>query len=134
MEEAMGLLENISAALSGKGDLNSLFQALNVNVEDKSSLSGFMTSVTGQQGSAGLNSLTQRFNQAGLAETMQSWVGTGKNQPVSPDAVSRALGADRIAAFAQRFGMSPEQASQALAKILPDAVDKMTPNGRIESF
>ena len=77
----MGLLETISAALSGQGGLTGLMKAFNVNLDDKSSLSGFMASVTGQEGSAGVNTLAQKFNQAGLGDTMQSWVGTGQNRP-----------------------------------------------------
>ena len=42
------------------------------------------------------------------------------------------LGSGPIADFAKKLGISPEQASETLAGLLPEAVDRLTPNGSAE--
>jgi uncharacterized protein YidB (DUF937 family) len=89
-----------------------------------------MQLIQGQQG--GLAELVQRFQSAGLGQQAASWVGTGENLPVSGDQVSQALGGDAIAGLAQKLGMDQGQVSGGLADLLPQVVDKLTPNGAIE--
>ena len=62
---------------------------------------------------------------------MNSWVGTGPNQPISPDQVHSALGSDTINEIAAKLGISPQTASSGLSQILPQMVDKLTPNGQV---
>lgn len=62
---------------------------------------------------------------------MSSWVGTGANQPVSADQISAALGADRIREMVGKAGVSGNQMSDALASLLPQMIDKLTPNGQV---
>ena len=130
----MSILDKVISAVTGKGgDIGGLTQMLGIKLDDQSSLSGLISSLMGGQGTGGLSGLVQQLSQGGLGDQVKSWVGTGTNQPVTPEALSGALGQDKVAAFAQRLGISPDQASSALAQVLPQAVDKMTPNGRIET-
>jgi uncharacterized protein YidB (DUF937 family) len=64
---------------------------------------------------------------------MKSWIGTGPNQPVSPNQVGSALGPSIIKALAQKTGMSEQELTAQLSQILPGVVDKLTPNGRLPS-
>jgi uncharacterized protein YidB (DUF937 family) len=80
----------------------------------------------------GLQGLVGKLNEGGLGSIVQSWIGTGANQPVAPDQLQQALGHDALSQLAAKFGLSPEDVSAKLAAILPEAVDKMTPNGRVE--
>ena len=41
------------------------------------------------------------------------------------------LGADTITALAAKVGMTPEALSAELASMLPGAIDKLTPNGKV---
>jgi uncharacterized protein YidB (DUF937 family) len=81
----------------------------------------------------GLAGLLQGFEQGGLGHLVASWVGGGQNLPVTADQVQGALGADRIQELAQRAGIPPGEASQAIAAVLPAVVDRLTPNGRLDS-
>src|SRR6185312_16077842 len=51
--------------------------------------------------SGGLNELLKRLQQNGLGDPGQSWVGHGPNQPVTPDSLERAAGADTLDALAR---------------------------------
>ena len=42
----------------------------------------------------GLGGLLQKLQQGGLGDAVNSWVSTGANQPVTPDALGGALGHD----------------------------------------
>lgn len=83
------------------------------------------------KGQGGVAGLAEKFGGAGLGETVQSWIGTGGNVNISPDQIKQALGSGPIADFATKLGISPDQASETLAGLLPEAVDRLTPNGQI---
>jgi uncharacterized protein YidB (DUF937 family) len=80
----------------------------------------------------GLQGLLTKFTQAGHGDTVKSWVSTGENQPISPDALQRVIGPDQVNAIATKLGVDPTQASALVAKFLPSAVDKLTPNGAVD--
>jgi len=82
-----------------------------------------------QQG--GLQGLINKFQQQGFGETVNSWVSTGPNKAISPEEVHRALGPDLLQQLAAKSGLSVQDLTQKLSTILPQAVDTMTPNGRL---
>jgi uncharacterized protein YidB (DUF937 family) len=84
-----------------------------------------------QNRQGGIQGLLQAFQQHGMGETAQSWIGTGQNQQVSPDQVNQALGPDQVKQVAQEAGVSHEEASSGIASLLPQIVDKLTPNGQV---
>jgi uncharacterized protein YidB (DUF937 family) len=79
----------------------------------------------------GVQGLMQQFHANGLGEIVNSWVGQGGNQPISADQIQQVLGSDKISAIAEKFGISPDDASAKLAQVLPSIVDKMTPGGEV---
>ncbi|MGO9546282.1 MAG: YidB family protein [Rhodomicrobium sp.] len=79
----------------------------------------------------GVQGLVEQFQQKGLGPTVQSWVGNGENLPISPEQVHQALGSDTIQQLAAKLGIPPDQLAAKLSEILPQAVDKMTPDGRV---
>ena len=81
----------------------------------------------------GLDGLLERFRQHGLAEQVQSWIGTGHNLPISAADIQRVLGSTQVADLARRAGVDPSVASAELAQILPQIVDKLTPSGQMPS-
>ena len=77
----------------------------------------------------GLQGVLQQFEKQGLGATVKSWVATGPNQPVSADQVRAALGPDLLQQLAAKTGLPVAELTQKLTQILPQTVDKMTPNG-----
>ncbi len=95
-------------------------------------LSGFLGGgSTGGVLSSGLSDLVRQFQQNGLGNIAQSWVGQGANQPVAPADLEKALGPEKIDWLARETGMPRDQLLAGLSRELPHAVDKLTPNGRI---
>ncbi len=77
----------------------------------------------------GVSGIVSKFEKAGLASTVQSWVGTGANAPVSGDQIQQALGSDLMQQLTAKTGLSSDVLAQKLAQFLPEVVDKLTPGG-----
>ncbi len=82
-------------------------------------------------GSGGLGGLLGQLESAGFGEQARSWVSTGQNQPVPADALGRVFGADGLAEIARMAGLSERETSSGLARLLPEVVDRATPEGRV---
>lgn len=81
--------------------------------------------------SGGLTGLADKFNERGLGDILSSWVSQGENLPVSPEQISHVLGTDQIQQIAEKLGISSEEASNGLAELLPQIVDRLTPGGSL---
>lgn len=79
----------------------------------------------------GLAGLATRFQQGGLGDVMQSWVSTGQNLPISPDQLQSVLGPDTVAALARQFGLNAGDLAGPLSQLLPQVVDRLTPQGQM---
>ena len=84
-----------------------------------------------------MNARLPHIERAGLADWLpfgaeaDSWVGTGQNRALPPDAMDRVFGRDGIAEIARRAGVSEQDASRGLAALMPEVVDRVTPEGRV---
>ena len=79
----------------------------------------------------GLQGMLSEFERNGLGQTVKSWVGTGANQPIAPTDVRKTLGPDLLQQLAQKTGMSVEELTDKLSQVLPQAVDRLTPDGAV---
>lgn len=84
-------------------------------------------------GVGGLGDLIGRFTQGGLGDVIGSWIGRGQNLPISADQLSQVLGSDAISQIAAQLGVSHGEAAQQLSQVLPEAVDRLTPQGQAPS-
>ena len=80
-------------------------------------------------GLGGLGGLLSQFQQAGLGHLAESWVGSGPNQSISPDELTKVLGHDRVQDMATQAGLPASDMLSQLSHLLPSAVDKLTPQG-----
>lgn len=83
------------------------------------------------QQNGGLQGVLGKFEQAGFGQQAQSWVGTGQNQAIEGGALSQIFGSGQIGQIAQQLGLSHDQAAGQLAQVLPQMIDKLTPNGQV---
>jgi uncharacterized protein YidB (DUF937 family) len=105
----MGLLNGILGGLIGAG-INQMIQ---------------------KQG--GVQGLVNAFEQKGLGRIAKSWVGTGPNQPISNAQLQQVLGAETVQQISVKLNVAPEELLTKLSELLPQHVDKLTPNGVIPS-
>jgi uncharacterized protein YidB (DUF937 family) len=81
--------------------------------------------------SGGLGDLMKQLQQGGHGDAANSWVGKGPNQAISPSDLGSALGADQIDAISSQSGLSRDDLLRGLSQYLPQAVDHLTPEGRL---
>ena len=82
--------------------------------------------------SGGLGDLVDRFRQTGRGDKADSWINTGAtNAPVNSSELEETLGEDTITELTQKTGLSRAELLERLSKTLPDAVNQLTPEGRL---
>jgi uncharacterized protein YidB (DUF937 family) len=84
------------------------------------------TKITG-----GLGELVDQFKNSGQGDKAESWVATGPNAPITESQMETALGPDLIDGLIRQTGLTREDLLARLSKLLPEAVDKLTPDGKI---
>ena len=83
------------------------------------------------QKNGGVSSVLDRFRQQGLGRQAQSWVSTGDNDGIDERAVEQVVGQGELQQMAQRLGVPEHEVAQAFAEIMPQMVDKLTPDGQV---
>lgn len=81
--------------------------------------------------SGGLGDLLNQLQEKGQGDAANSWVGTGPNKAISPNDLASALGPDQINAMMEQTGLSRSELLSGLAANLPEAVNRLTPDGRL---
>ena len=79
----------------------------------------------------GVSGLEQQFQQRGLGGMIAGWISTGPNPPISGEQVLQVLGHDKIVAMAAKAGVSEQEVTDGISKLLPIVVDHLTPNGTV---
>jgi uncharacterized protein YidB (DUF937 family) len=92
------------------------------------------TSAAGAGGIANAGALLDQLKSGGLASEVESWIGTGANKPVSPDALGQALGPQAVQQLSSSTGLSVSQLLPQLAALIPLVINHLTPNGSASSL
>jgi len=120
-----GLGGGLGGALGGGGGLGDLL---------KGGLGGLLAGgAAGSVLSGGLGDLLNQFQQKGHGDTVNSWVSNGPNKQIAPGDLASALGADQIDQLSSQSGLSRDELLKGLSQYLPDAVNHLTPDGRLPS-
>jgi uncharacterized protein YidB (DUF937 family) len=85
----------------------------------------------GSNVSGGLGDLIDAMAGRGHRDVADSWVKTGPNRQVDTSELEDSLGEDTLEKLGQQTGLSREELLARLQAVLPTAVDKMTPEGRL---
>jgi uncharacterized protein YidB (DUF937 family) len=94
-------------------------------------VSALLPMLGGLLAGGGLNKVLAGFQAQGMGSQADSWVGTGPNEAVSSGQVQEVIGDDEIAQIAEKLGVSQKQAAQAIAEVLPQVVDRVSPDGQL---
>jgi outer membrane protein OmpA-like peptidoglycan-associated protein/uncharacterized protein YidB (DUF937 family) len=91
-------------------------------------LSALLSMMTNQE-TGGFAGFLNMFSKAGLGDVASSWVSSGANAELSDGQIESALGGDAISAIANKVGIPAGTATSALGWMVPQVVDKLTPDG-----
>jgi uncharacterized protein YidB (DUF937 family) len=119
--------EKIGEFVKGlSNDPNSAAGGLIDSVKKTIGSSPTATSITG-----GLGELVDQFTKSGAGKTAESWIGKGPNEPITESQMEKTLGPDLIDSLVKQTGLSRDELLSRLSKTLPEAVDKLTPDGQV---
>ena len=85
----------------------------------------------GQGMSGGLGDLINNITGNGHGDVANSWVQAGPNKELETTQLEEALGGDTIDQLTAKTGLSRDELLARLKTVLPTAVDKLTPQGRL---
>lgn len=85
------------------------------------------------QEQGGVEVLLQKFQQGGLGQVLNTWIGSGNNQSINGGEIQNALGQDQLQSLADKLGTDVNGASGTLAALLPQVIDKLSPQGHIDT-
>lgn len=91
---------------------------------------GAITDLLGAQ-EGGLGGLVGALEKSGLGGLASSWIGKGENLPIAAEQIQTVLSSGMLADFAAKLGVDPEVAAGTLAKVLPQVIDHLTPDGQL---
>jgi uncharacterized protein YidB (DUF937 family) len=117
----MGILDMLTSIMASKG----------ASEIEAAVIPTILSEVLGNGGQGGLSAIVAKLQQAGLADQVKSWIGTGENLPISAQQLQQVLGSDMVKQLAGRFGIPVDQLSTVLAQVLPTAVDHASPSGTL---
>ena len=81
----------------------------------------------------GIDGVVADFDRNGFGKQAKSWVSTGSNLPITPEQIHQTIGSVNLKELANKFGVPVDKVSEQLAKYIPAAVDKTTPDGKLPS-
>jgi len=84
------------------------------------------------QRNGGLGAVLQRVKDKGMTRQAQSWVSTGENESLDPQAVDDVVGREELSRLSQQLGVPQEDVRAGFAEILPEMVDQFTPDGELK--
>ena len=108
-----------------------LFDSLKGALESEA-LPALLNTVLAQTQYHDLPGLVAALEKGGLGPQVQSWLGNGANMPITADQLKAVLGNSQVQEFARHFGLPVDDMLNALAKYLPEIIDKASPNGTLQ--
>ena len=128
----MGLLDSVLGSVLGGGQQQQGGAGALINI-----VAGMLANKggggagAGAGGLGGLAGLAEQFQRGGMGDVMSSWIGKGENLPIGTDQLGSVLGGDLLGKLTQQTGMGQSDLLGQLSQLLPQMVDKATPNGEI---
>lgn len=119
----MGLLDSIIGQVTGTSP--------DAGDSGQGGLLEVVTNLINNPETGGIQGLVSTFKEKGLEDSVASWIGTGQNLPISGEQIQAVLGSEQLQTIAQKLGLSSTEASSGLASLLPQVIDKLTPDGQL---
>lgn len=129
----MSLLNSLVGALTGGaqgGQAGGLADLARIAAQNPQLLQVAASMFTADNKHGGLAGMLRKFQEAGLGEQAQSWVGSGENQPIAPSQLEAVFGQQGIERIAQKSGVSPAEAPDLLSQVLPMLISNLTAGGQ----
>ena len=128
-----GLMGGSAGTAGGLGGLGSGGSSLGGLGGGKGALMAMLLPMAMQwvKRSGGVSSVLDRFQQKGYSQQAASWVSTGENESIAPQAINQVVGSDELSRLSQQLGVGADDVASGMAHILPQVVSHLTPHGEV---
>jgi uncharacterized protein YidB (DUF937 family) len=130
-----GLIGNVIGSMlggnQGQDPLGSVLNRVGGGAQGQSGNLLLQLALSMLQQNGGLEGLLGKFREGGLAQQADSWVSTGPNMNISGDQLQQIFGSSAIGDMASRLGLSEQQAGSEMAQLLPEVINRLTPDGQV---
>jgi uncharacterized protein YidB (DUF937 family) len=103
-----------------------------VGAVESSAFPAMLNAVLAQTQYHDLAGLVAALEKGGLGPQVQSWLGDGKNMPITEDQLKAVLGNSQLQDLARKAGLPVDDILKLLAQFLPELVDKASSNGVLQ--
>lgn len=110
--------------------LNEVAARFGLSLDKAKLLLGSLIALIFNEKRGGAAGFVDLFRSRGLGGMVDSWIGSGPNEPIDPSQLEQVLGGD-IDDIARQTGVERGTAAAALAALLPGAFNTLTEDGRI---
>ena len=83
------------------------------------------------QRNGGIGAVLDRVRQQGYGKQAASWVSTGPNDAIDPQAIGDVVGTDELSRLAEELHVPQQEVADGFAEILPEMVNQLTPDGQL---
>jgi uncharacterized protein YidB (DUF937 family) len=83
------------------------------------------------QRNGGIGNVMQRVGQRGYGRQASSWLSTGENELIEPQAVQELVGRDELSRLSGQLGVGEDEVADGFAEILPEMVHHLSPDGEM---
>ena len=109
-----------------------LMQKLGTSVDTDTMMSALTGLLGDGKGGVDLAALASKMMSSGdLGKLVNSWLGDGANEAISPASMMSLLGENKIADFADKVGVDTPTAASGLSEVLPTMMDKASSGGSL---
>ncbi len=135
------ILGGLLGGKGGSGGLDDLLSGLSPGTSRSGAASGvgggggLLASLLPMLGaflaSGGLNKILSGLQARGLSAKSDSWIGLGPNEALSASEVEDVISEEELTRLAEQVGASKEETAAAIADVLPQLVDRVSPAGEL---
>jgi len=109
-----------------------LSEKLGTDIEPTMITQALSSLLGGGDGKIDLSGLvSQMMGNSSLQSLASSWLGDSSNIGITPSSVMDLFGQDKISQFSSQLGIDTNTATQGLADVLPNLVDKASSGGSL---
>lgn len=118
-------------AAPGRGAAQPKAPAPPVDMPSPGDLTDILSQIFGGGSAQKLPDVVRQFEERGMREQVESWVGTGQNKPVDRRQIEDVFGQQELERLARERKIDRDRLSEVLAKYIPRIIDELTPTGRV---
>jgi uncharacterized protein YidB (DUF937 family) len=96
-------------------------------------LSDILGQIFGGGSAQNLPDVVKQFEEKGMREQVESWIGTGSNKPVDRRQIEDVFGQRELERMAEAKKIDRDRLAEVLAKYIPHIINELTPGGQIPS-